>query len=143
MTSNLGSQFLSEAKNYAEAEVKVMEKVRSFFKPEFINRIDGIVMYNPLSKEIMEKIVDLQLQETQKRLEKQEFSITVTDKAKKHLLEVGFDEMYGARPLKRVINELIVDEIALQLLEGKIKKNARITVDYKNNRIQISSKSIH
>jgi len=91
----------------------------------------------------MQRIVDLQLTETTKRLQKQGYEITFADEVKKHLLGVGFDDMYGARPLKRIINELIVDEIALQIVEGKIHEKDVIAVDYKNNKIQIEKKSMN
>ena len=134
MTSNLGSGSSSN---------DIIEKVKKFFKPEFVNRLDGIIVFNSLNKEMMKQIVDHQLNEMAKRLETKELSVTITEGAKKHLLEVGFDEVYGARPLKRVINELIVDEIALQLLEGKIKEKDKIAVDYSNKKIVIEKKSVN
>lgn len=143
MTSNLGSRHLASTGTRDEAESKVMEEVRNFFKPEFINRLDGIIIYNSLSKEIMKKIVDLQLKDTAERIQRQGHSVEFTDALRDHLLNVGFDEMYGARPLQRIINELIVDEIALQLLEGKIQKDDRITADYANGKVQIVSTSVN
>lgn len=143
MTSNLGSASLSEKSTQEEREQKAMEAIKGFFKPEFINRLDGIVVYNPLNENIMKEIVDLQLSETSERLAKQHLDITFTDAARKHLLEVGFDSLYGARPLKRIINELVIDEIALQLVEGKIVENDKITVDYQNKNIQIEKKSVN
>ena len=134
MTSNLGSGSSSN---------DIIEKVKKFFKPEFVNRLDGIIVFNSLNKEMMKQIVDHQLNEMAKRLETKELSVTITEGAKKHLLEVGFYEVYGARPLKRVINELIVDEIALQLLEGKIKEKDKIAVDYSNKKIVIEKKSVN
>ncbi len=133
LTSNLGSQF--------KEDDKIMEAVKDFFKPEFINRLDSIVIYNQLNKDIMEKIVDMQLKTTAERLSTQGLDISFTDSARQHLLEVGFDPMYGARPLKRVINELIVDELALQLLEGKVSSKDKVTVDYKNDKILIERES--
>lgn len=143
LTSNLGSEVLAGKGSVDEKAKKVMEEVRRFFKPEFINRLDSIIVFNPLDKSMMEKIVDLQLELLAKRLEKQELKISFTSEAKKHLLSTGFDEVYGARPLKRVINELILDEIALQLLEGKIKPQDRIEVDFKSNKIQINLKRLN
>lgn len=141
LTSNIGSDILS--KETENAEQKVMEKVKTFFKPEFINRLDGIIMYNPLNENIMEKIVDLQIKDTQERLQRQGLEITYTDSARKYLMEVGFDPMYGARPLKRVMNELVIDEIALQLIEDKVHVGDHITVDETNGSLTITSKSIN
>jgi ATP-dependent Clp protease ATP-binding subunit ClpA len=91
----------------------------------------------------MKDIVTLQLKETAKRFENRDYHISFTEELGKHLLDVGFDDMYGARPLKRIINELIVDEVALQIVEGKIKEKDKIKVDYKNNKIQIEKHSIN
>lgn len=135
LTSNLGSGHREEA--------KIMEEVRHFFKPEFINRLDSILVFNPLDESIMKQIVQMQLAETAGRLEKHSIEISFTDAAKKHLLEVGFDDLYGARPLKRVINELIVDEIALQMVEGKIHEKDHILVDYNNKVVTVNVKKVH
>ncbi len=139
LTSNLGSELFqtSEVRNSKTSEVKVLELVKKFFRPEFINRLDSLIMFHPLSSDMITQIIDLQLKEVEKRLQKQNFHLAVTDATKKFLKAVGFDEVYGARPLKRVINEMIVDEIALQIVEGKIKSADRIVVDYKQNKIQI------
>ncbi len=137
LTSNLGSELFAREK---DLEKKVLDVVKRFFKPEFINRLDSLIIFHPLSPEMIAKIIDLQLEEVQERLKKQNLHLTLTEPVKKHLRVVGFDEVYGARPLKRVINELIVDEIALQIVEGKIKSGDRIVVDYKQNKIQISVK---
>lgn len=135
MTSNLGSQYTEDD--------KIMEAVRGFFKPEFINRLDSIIIYNSLNEKIMKEIVDMQLAETAKRLKKQGFDINYSDDARAHLLEVGFDPMYGARPLQRVINELIIDEIALQMLEGKIREGDHIHVDFKNKSIVVETQKVN
>lgn len=143
LTSNLGSQYLSGKGSADEKSQKVMEEVRHFFKPEFINRLDGIVVFNPLDADIMKNIVELQLKETTMRLDNNNLQVSFTEALKKHLLEVGFDDMYGARPLKRIINELILDEIALQIVEGKIREKDMLTVDFKNNRVQIEKTTIN
>ncbi|MBP9797844.1 AAA family ATPase [Candidatus Woesebacteria bacterium] len=143
MTSNLGSQFLSGEERQAHAEEKVMNEVQRFFKPEFINRLDALIIFNPLDKEIMKKIIDLQLQEAANRLAKRGLTLKWTDIAKEHLLEAGFDTVYGARPLKRVINEVIIDEIALQLIEGRIHEHDIVTVDYQGSTIKISSENVN
>lgn len=137
LTSNLGSQYLASKLPREEKERKIAEEVRRFFKPEFINRLDSMVIFNPLNESIMKKIVDIQLEEVKKRLKKQGLQVDFADSVKKYLLGVGFDEIYGARPLKRLIDELIVDEMALQLVENKIKSDDKLFVYYKNNKIEI------
>jgi len=140
LTSNLGSEIYREEKDEKKREEKILEKVQKFFRPEIINRLDAIVIYRPLNLEMMRKIVHLQLNLLKERLKKQSLDLEVSEKVKDHLLKVGFDEVYGARPLKRVINELITDEIALQIVEGKIKPNDKIGVDFKNGKIVIELK---
>ena len=108
MTSNLGSQFLSGEERQAHAEERVMNEVQRFFKPEFINRLDALIIFNPLDKETMKEIVDLQLHEAANRVAKRGLTLKWTDVAKEHLLDAGFDTVYGARPLKRVINEMCI-----------------------------------
>lgn len=141
-TSNLGSSAFADKKNEKRDE-EILTAVRQFFRPEFINRIDSMIIFNSLSDEMMEKIVDLQLRELSERLKKELYGLELTYEVRKHLRAVGFDSVYGARPLKRIINELIVDEVALQIVEGKIKHGDKITVDYKEKRIQISVKKIN
>ena len=140
LTSNLGSNLVKDITDKAEREKQVMAAVQSYFKPEFINRLDSLVMFNPLSEELLEKIVDIQIDEVTRRLEKQGLHLTISAAAKKYLAAIGFDEVYGARPLKRVINEVVVDEIALQIVEEKIVPKDIIHVDYKQNKITITVK---
>ena len=140
LTSNLGSEIYREEKDEKKREEKILEKVQKFFRPEIINRLDSIIIYHPLNLEMMKKIVDLQLNLLRERLKKQSLDFEVSQKVKDHLLKVGFDEVYGARPLKRVINELITDEIALQIVEGKIKPNDKIVINLNDGKIVIESK---
>lgn len=143
LTSNLGSSSLSGKENPEQREKIALDAIRGFFKPEFINRLDGIIVYNALDEKIIRDIVNLQLAQTIQRFESRNYHIEFTDSLKKHLQDVGFDDMYGARPLKRIINELIVDEVALQIVEGKIKEKDKINVDYKNNKIQVEKQSVN
>ncbi len=141
LTSNLGSEVFQEKISQKEKENKINEIVKKFFKPELINRLDGIIIYNPLNEEMMKQIIDIQLKNVEEKLKKQTLEIELSKKVKDYLLKVGFDSVYGARPLKRLINELIVDEIALQIIEGKIKPNDKIIVEEKNNKIIINIKN--
>lgn len=138
LTSNIGSQYYE--KNEKE---KILEEIKKYFKPELINRLDSIVIFNPLNQEMMRQIIEIQLGLLTKRLIKQNFSIEFSSSVKEYLLKVGFDPVYGARPLKRVINEEIVDEIALQIVEGKIKSGDKLTVEANNNQIIIKKKLVN
>jgi ATP-dependent Clp protease ATP-binding subunit ClpB len=140
LTSNLGSELYREHEEKEKRDSEIMEIVKKFFRPEFINRLDSIIFFNSLNDEMMQRIVDIQLKQVEEKLQEQDIYMETTEAVKKYLIAVGFDEVYGARPLKRTINELIVDEIALQIVEGKIKPVDRIVVDYKQNKLQISVK---
>lgn len=135
LTSNLGSQHSQED--------AILEEVRRFFKPEFVNRLDSILVFNTLDENIMRQIVDMQVGELVHRLQIHNLILEMSPEAKKHLLDVGFDTMYGARPLKRVINELIVDEIALQLLEEKISSGDHVVVDVHDGKLTVMRKKVH
>lgn len=137
LTSNLGSEAYKMESGEEEKERYIMDKVRGFFKPEFINRLDSLIFFLPLSKETIRKIVELQLDNVKLRLKSQNLIIEFTKPVIDHLINIGFDEAYGARPLKRVINEVIVDELALQIIENKIKPLDHIIVDFKKNKIDI------
>lgn len=140
MTSNLGSELFAQKIPEEKRKEEIINHVRRFFKPEFVNRLDSIIVFNSLSKETISQIVKLQLKEVAKRLEKQDLHFEATNNVDAYLQAAGFDEVYGARPLRRVINEQIIDEIALQIIEGKIKPRDKVIVDYRKNRIQISVK---
>ncbi len=140
MTSNLGSEYFKENEKFDEVEKKVLEKVNKFFRPEFINRLDSIIVFHSLNKEMIEKILELQLENVKKRLEKQQLKLEITDALKTYLKAAGFDPVFGARPLRRLIEETIVDEIALQIIEGKIKPGDTIIADYKENKTVIKVK---
>jgi ATP-dependent Clp protease ATP-binding subunit ClpB len=99
---------------------------------------DTIVIFNPLDTEMMNKIVEIQLELLKERLKKQQLEIEVTDKLKAHLKGIGFDPVYGARPLKRIINEILIDEIAFQVIEGKIKPGESIKADFKEGKVMLS-----
>ena len=137
LTSNLGSDLFRSTTDGEKRDEKIMTLIRQHFKPEFINRLDSIIIYNSLNENMIEKIIDLQIAEVQKRLAKQNLRFEATPLVKRFLKIVGFDNIYGARPLKRVINELIIDEIALQLVERRIQPGDKIVADYKQNKIQI------
>ena len=99
-----------------------------------------MIFFKPLSNEVIKEIVEIQLKNVEKRLKKQDLEISFTPAVKDHLVSIGFDEVYGARPLKRVINEVVVDEIAFQIVEGTVKPLDHIEVDMKSGKIAISVK---
>ncbi len=128
LTSNLGSRFLQEEGAGEATKNKVMNEVRAHFRPELLNRLDDIIMFNPLAKEDIMKIVDLQLEHAKKLLGQKNLSMVVDPKVKALLGERGYDPVYGARPLKRLITELVINPLATRLLEGQFKSGDKIAL---------------
>ncbi len=133
MTSNIGSDLIQEIHEYEEMERRVMDSLRRHFKPEFLNRVDDIIIFHSLSREQLAKIVDIQLGYLRNRLAEHNFEIEVTEKAKKWIADVGYDPTYGARPLKRAIQKYIEDPLALEILEGTFAEGDKILVDVDEN----------
>lgn len=143
MTSNLGNEVIKQytigfnaneqdnRKNWRQDEMKekIDKILRENFKLEFINRIDEIVLFKTLSKEALESIVDLELAKVEKRLHNKNITIKVSTKVKKLLAEKGYDPTYGARPLKRIIQTMLLDELALDIIEGKIKEGDKVKIE--------------
>ncbi len=125
MTSNLGSECILNGKTNL-----VMNEVKQYFRPEFINRIDEIIIFNSLTKEATNKILDKIIVEIENRLKDINITIELTDKARKELIEEGYDINYGARPLKRLISKTIETMLAKKIINGEIKPNDKILVDY-------------
>lgn len=149
MTSNAGAQaivepkqlgFIStkdEKKDYEKMKSGVMEEVRRLFKPEFLNRIDEIMVFHTLNQEEIRKIVTLLLKSLEERcMEQMDIRLNVTNSAVDYLAEAGFDAKYGARPLRRAIQSKIEDRLANELLEGKIKRGDQVQVQYRNKEIR-------
>ena len=132
MTSNIGSQWIQEMsgeKEYDRMKEMVLESLRSHFRPEFLNRVDDIIIFHSLSLEHLKGIIEIQLAGLRKRLSERKLSITLTDNAKELLAKEGFDPTYGARPLKRAIQRVIQDPLALKLLAGEFGEGDTIAVD--------------
>ena len=129
MTSNLGSTYLLE-NSFEKGKNMVLNEMKKSFKPEFINRIDEIIVFNPLDEEVVYKIIDKFLKDLAKRLGTQNLTLNVTKEAKEAIKEIGYDKKYGARPLKRTIQKYIETPIARLILKGDLVNT--ITVDYKN-----------
>lgn len=136
MTSNLGSHVIQEMtgkQSFSEVKKAVMEIVSQHFRPEFINRIDEIVMFNPLEKEQIRRIADIQLDHLKLRLRSQNYELIISNEALEKLAEAGFDPVYGARPLKRVIRQSIENPLAEDLLSGKFVPGDSIKVTVKKD----------
>jgi len=132
MTSNIGSSYLLDLntpERVKEAHEAVMEALRAHFKPEFLNRVDDILIFNPLGKEQLAKIVDLRLEDLRKLLAERKISLELTPAAKEMVFTQGYDPNYGARPLKRSIQRLIQDPLALRILDGEILHGDHVIVD--------------
>jgi ATP-dependent Clp protease ATP-binding subunit ClpB len=131
MTSNIGSQWIMDLgeKDYEEMRRRVMDAVRAHFKPEFLNRVDELIIFHSLGLEQIKAIVEIQVKKLEQRLSEKRIQLKMNEKAKEWLAKEGFDPAYGARPLKRVIQKEIQDKLALKLLEGKFKEGDSIIAD--------------
>lgn len=133
MTSNVGSEYILN--NEPE---KVEQELHKYFKPEFINRIDEVIMFNKLTKEVLSSILDKLIKEIETRLKDLNLTITLTPAARNYFVENGYDEYYGARPLKRLVSRELETVLAKQLIENAVKPNAKLEVDYQNDKIIIN-----
>jgi ATP-dependent Clp protease ATP-binding subunit ClpB len=135
MTSNIGSVYLQDlgvhhdAEQITEAHKQVMEALRAHFKPEFLNRVDDIIIFNPLGKEQLTKIVDLRLEDLRRLLADRKISLELTPAAKELIFTEGYDPNYGARPLKRAIQRIVQDPLAMKILDGEVLHGDHVTVD--------------
>ena len=135
MTSNVGSQFILYEENAEQREAKVTEALRGMFRPEFLNRIDEIIIFDRLKHEEINTIVDLQLARVRQRLAKQGLALALTEAAKERIGTLGYDPVYGARPLKRVIQSLLLDPLSLEVLDGHFVDGDIIHADLSDGEI--------
>jgi ATP-dependent Clp protease ATP-binding subunit ClpB len=135
MTSNIGSQFILHEENAEQREAKVTEALRGHFRPEFLNRIDEIIIFDRLKRDEITTIVDLQLTRVRQRLAKQGLGLALSESAKEFIGDKGYDPIYGARPLKRVIQHLLLDPLSLDVLDGKFIDGDVILADVEGNEI--------
>ncbi len=141
MTSNLGSQVIQEyagERNYVRMKSAVMEIVQQSFRPEFINRIDDIVVFHPLGSQQIRAIVDIQLLYLRKRLQERNMELALDDAARDRLGEAGFDPVYGARPLKRTLQQQVENPLAQRILKGEFNPGDRIAVSVRDGEIQFA-----
>ena len=135
MTSNLAGEAIRDAKDKKTAEKEAWEVLHTHFKPEFLNRLDSVVIYNPLSPKDLVKIAEQQLELVKDRMAENGVSLTITDDLSMYFAEVGYDPIFGARPLRRAIEEKLVDEIAMRIIEGTVKSGDTIEPKVKDGKI--------
>ena len=152
MTSNVGSDIIYKMQDIGfrdgrsekmvlheeEMKEKVMQSLREKFKPEFLNRVDEVIIFHPLGTEQIKKIIELQLELVRKRLAQKNIKLEVNPEAEEFLAKSGFDPVFGARPLKRAIQNIVLDELALMIIERKIKEGSRVKIGVKSGKIMIS-----
>jgi ATP-dependent Clp protease ATP-binding subunit ClpB len=139
MTSNIGSEFITEEESKEARARLVMDALRQHFRPEFLNRIDEVIIFDRLSEEHLKKIVEIQLSRLTKRLEEQKIKLDLSDRAKAFIAREGYDPVYGARPLKRAIQKHILDPLSLDILEGKFHEGQIIHVDGKDGALEFKA----
>jgi ATP-dependent Clp protease ATP-binding subunit ClpB len=139
MTSNLGSHIFREYEQPEKVRPLVMQELRNTLRPEFLNRIDEIVIFRPLGREELSRIVDIQLANLKRRLGDKRIALEVTDRAKALLAREGYDPTFGARPLKRTIQRLVQDPLALKLLEHEFNEGDTVTVDAEGDSMKFST----
>ncbi|MDB6123951.1 MAG: ClpB protein, partial [Pedosphaera sp.] len=148
MTSNIGSHLIQEvyssgktsAKELANLEKQVRNELKGHFRPEFLNRVDDVIIFHSLSQDQIHRIVDIQLQRLQKRLEQQQLLLLVDEPAKELLAREGYDPQFGARPLKRAIQEFLLDPLAMKMLEGEFKPGDTIAVTAQGGKLVFQKK---
>ena len=134
MTSNIGSQFLQaeglrSEEDFEKASQQVMNQLHTHFRPEFLNRVDDIIVFHPLGKEQLVKIIELRLEDVRRLLADRKISLELTDAAKLLLFMQGYDPNFGARPLKRAIKKFVQDPLALKILDGEVLHGDHVVVD--------------
>jgi len=136
MTSNIGSEVFQQGGGNEAQREYVMDKLRHHFRPEFLNRVDEVVIFEPLKKEQIRDIVDIQVARLGKRLGDKRIKLELTDDARDLLAELGYDPVYGARPIKRVIKRMVLDPLAMQILEGNISDDSVVYIDRDGNQLK-------
>jgi len=140
MTSNIGSQFITEEESREARSRLIMDALRQHFRPEFLNRVDEIVIFDRLTEDDLKKIVEIQLKRLSKRLEQQKITLDLSDSAKALLAREGYDPVYGARPLRRTIQKEILDPLSIDILEGKVREGQTVKVDAKNGALAFNAR---
>jgi ATP-dependent Clp protease ATP-binding subunit ClpB len=132
MTSNIGSEYIQDLDDGEEINRRVSQALKNHFRPEFLNRVDERIIFHSLSKKDLLSIVDIKIDDLRDKLSDRNLNISVTDQAKEEIMELGYDPTYGARPINRVIQKYLKDPLAMKLLEGEIKEESTVEIDYKD-----------
>jgi ATP-dependent Clp protease ATP-binding subunit ClpB len=141
MTSNLGSDVIAEYVGHPEKQRGEVEKMlKKTFRPEFLNRVDDVIIFQPLTKEDIAQVVERQIELTKERLIQRNITLELSKAVIDHFAKAGYDPVFGARPLKRLIQHELLDELSLKLIEGEIKDGDQVLADYKNNKIVLTVK---
>jgi ATP-dependent Clp protease ATP-binding subunit ClpB len=140
MTSNIGSQYITEEESREARRRLVTDALRAHFRPEFLNRVDEIIIFDRLTEDDLKKIVEIQLKRLSKRLEQQKITLKLSDSAKELLAREGYDPVYGARPLRRTIQREILDPLSIDILEGKVREGQTILVNAKDGALEFQEK---
>jgi ATP-dependent Clp protease ATP-binding subunit ClpB len=144
MTSNIGSHRILDYKGdlggaeYAIMRATVLDELRQHFRPEFLNRVDEVIVFHALTEDELAQIVDIQLQRVRERLAQRRIHLELTDAAKRHLVKAGYDPVYGARPLKRAIQKELETPLGRKILSGEVRDGQRVTVDYDDIRGELT-----
>jgi len=151
MTSNVGSQLIlsrgpgladRSSPAYIEMKEEVLNALRQQFRPEFLNRVDEIVVFHGLTREHLAKIVDIQLERIRQRLAERRIEMELTEAATQHLVELGYDPVYGARPLKRLLQREVETALGRRILAGDIRERSRVVVDWDGQQLLFNSEPI-
>jgi ATP-dependent Clp protease ATP-binding subunit ClpB len=140
MTSNIGSQYITEEESPEGRRRLVTDALRAHFRPEFLNRVDEIIIFDRLTEDDLKKIVEIQLRRLSKRLEQQKITLQLSDSAKELLAREGYDPVYGARPLRRTIQREILDPLSIDILEGKVREGQTVYVNAKDGALEFQEK---
>jgi ATP-dependent Clp protease ATP-binding subunit ClpB len=140
MTSNIGSQYITEEESKEARRRLVTDALRAHFRPEFLNRVDEIIIFDRLTEDDLKKIVEIQLRRLSKRLEQQKITLKLSDSAKELLAREGYDPVYGARPLRRTIQKEILDPLSIDILEGKVREGQTVHVNAKDGALEFGEK---
>jgi len=141
MTSNIGTSEIAALEDQKEINSRIQEALHRHFRPEFLNRIDDIIVFHRLGIKELKKVVDIQVATLAERLKAKGIELKLTEKAKDLLGRQGYDPVYGARPLKRVIQKLLQDPIALRMLQGELKEGETVSIEAQGNDLVIVSAS--
>ena len=135
MTSNIASDKIMEFRDPADREAAVKDELKRYFKPEFLNRLDDIIIFNPLTQEAIIEIVDIMFRAIQEKLKERDIKVELTQKAKELVAKAGFDPVYGARPLKRALYDLVEDNLAELILSDKVQDGDSVTFDAEGDNV--------